>query len=230
MTDIIACSKQWFFRAAQTGNFPLHEFHCVNSREELTMELIGSLQPRFIFFPHWNWKVPESIWSSVECVVFHIAPLPAGRGGSPIQNLIKLGHASAPVNSLQMTDQLDSGPIYCSNEISLEGSLREIFRRAAPVIQKQILWIQENEPVPVAQEGKPTYFLRLGREENEIFGTDSLETIWDNVRMVDAEDYAPAFLTLENFEIQFSNVSREEGDIVGTFRIGGPGSSAGLPE
>ena len=46
-------------------------------------------------------------------IVFHTAPLPYGRGGSPIQNLIVRGHISpAPVCALKMVSGLDEGPIY----------------------------------------------------------------------------------------------------------------------
>ena len=74
--------------------------------------------PDLVFFPHWHWIVPSEIHRTYQCILFHAAPLPYGRGGSPIQNLILNGFKEAPVCALKMTEGLDSGPIYTKKKVT----------------------------------------------------------------------------------------------------------------
>src|SRR5882672_1131472 len=64
----------------------------IGTREELTADAVNALKPRYIFFLHWSWKVPEELVGNYECVCFHMTDVPYGRGGSPLQNLILRGH------------------------------------------------------------------------------------------------------------------------------------------
>ena len=41
--------------------------------------------------------------------------LPYGRGGSPLQNLIKKNHKSTMLSAIECQDNLDSGDIYLKN-------------------------------------------------------------------------------------------------------------------
>ena len=59
------------------------------------------------------------------CICFHTAPLPFGRGGSPIQNQIKLGFKRTKVCALKMEKILDAGPIYLTEKILLNGNLSD---------------------------------------------------------------------------------------------------------
>ena len=52
---------------------------------------LKKITPRYIFFLHWDWRVPHVIWQQHECVCFHMTDVPYGRGGSPLQNLILEG-------------------------------------------------------------------------------------------------------------------------------------------
>ena len=63
------------------------------------------------------------------CIGFHTAPLPYGRGGSPIQNLIIRNFKIAPVCAIKMTNKFDAGPIFLKEKVSLSGNLDAIFNR-----------------------------------------------------------------------------------------------------
>ena len=219
MTDIIAASKSWFFRFPVVDGFDMKNYRLVTEPDELSLEMIRNNKPRYVFFPHWNWRVEDKILEEVECVAFHLAPLPEGRGGSPIQNLILRGFTKAPLNSLRMSAELDGGPIYCSSSISLDGTAEEIFLRMAEKIQEQIITIQETRPVPVPQVGQPSVFKRLGRSDNEILPEFSIDKIWDYIRMVDSPDYRPAFLHFGQHQIEFSQASFSTDGIEGKFLI-----------
>ena len=70
-----------------------------------------------IFFFHWNFIVPKSIYISCECINLHTSNLPDGKGGSPIQNQIVDDVIMTKVNALQISEAgLDAGPIYCTQE------------------------------------------------------------------------------------------------------------------
>jgi len=210
MKYVVASSRDWFQKLDKSENYKSLDVIEISNKEDLTIEFLEEIQPRYIFFPHWNWIVPEKIFNNYECVVFHTAPLPYGRGGSPIQNLILNGYNKSPVNALRMTDCLDGGPIYNSLEISLEGTIDQIFEKIAVVTEKLILSVISAEPIPKEQEGKIVTFKRLKREDNKLPLDVNANELFDRIRMVDGKDYPKAFIehgpyTLEFFDAELCN-------------------------
>ena len=82
----------------------------------MSADLVRSLKPRYVFFPHWSWKVPDDILGATECVCFHMTDVPFGRGGSPLQNLIVRGHTETRVSALRMVSEPDAGPVYMKRD------------------------------------------------------------------------------------------------------------------
>src|SRR5215472_15112211 len=37
------------------------EWHFILDRQELTIDSVAALDPRYIFFLHWSWKVPDQL-------------------------------------------------------------------------------------------------------------------------------------------------------------------------
>ena len=177
----------------------------VMREEELTLDLVDDFKPDYIFFPHWNWIVKKEIHEKYECVVFHTAPLPYGRGGSPIQNLIMEGIKASPVCAIKMTSKLDAGPIYASSDISLAGDLNSIFSRINDAVNELIVIISSEIPTPIEQVGEPHTFKRLTPGDNEITAGLKLEEIYDRIRMVDHPDYPRAFIMYGNIKIELCN-------------------------
>ena len=88
---IIACSKNWFLREKKIKKFlELKNVYIIKNKRDLNLKKLARIKPKYIFFPHWSYKVKDKIINKYNCICFHTAPLPFGRGGSPIQNLIKL--------------------------------------------------------------------------------------------------------------------------------------------
>src|SRR5207244_905653 len=102
----------------------------IGSREEFALDLVRKIAPRYIFFLHWSWQVPSEIVDDYECVCFHMTDVPYGRGGSPLQNLILRGHRETKLTALRMTGEIDAGPVYFKESLSLEGNAEEIYLRA----------------------------------------------------------------------------------------------------
>ena len=136
---VIACSKKWFLINKQTLNLTKKKnVFFIKDKNKLNLKKLKKIKPTKIFFPHWGFKVPDEIIKNYECICFHTAPLPFGRGGSPIQNLILKGFLTSPVCALKMTDTIDGGPIYLKRNVSLKGNLSEIFNRISDVINTMI--------------------------------------------------------------------------------------------
>ena len=201
---IVASSKDWFKEHPKSEEYEELNFIEISNKEDLTLEYLEKINPRYIFFTHWNWKVSSEIYKRFECVAFHTAPLPYGRGGSPIQNLILKGLKNSPVCALKMTDILDGGPIYDSLEVSLDGTISEIFSRIAACVEKLILLICQNNPHPIKQNGEVVEFKRLSNSDNELLGNHSFKELYDRIRMVDGLDYPRAFINYGNHKIEFS--------------------------
>jgi methionyl-tRNA formyltransferase len=218
-TYVVASSKKWFFSSEKTTEYRSLEIKNVSTTEELRSYLAVNPRPRYIFFPHWSWKVNQDIYDNYECIVFHTAPLPYGRGGSPIQNLIIRGMKSAPVCALRMTESLDSGPLYISSDVSLNGRLSDIFSRISSAIEKMIIEICNNHPTPKPQIGEGVSFKRLQRADNELLHTHTISEIYDRIRMCDDPEYEKAFLNFGNVTLEFSDSGIQDEQITAKVRI-----------
>lgn len=204
--SVIAYTKDWFKNYPKSDEFKKLELIEITKRDDLTLENLKKINPRYVFFPHWSWKVDPEIFEAFECVVFHTAPLPYGRGGSPIQNLIIRGINRSPVCALKMSNVLDGGSIYDSQEISLEGNIDEIFSKIARCIESLILKICKLNPIPLPQKGDVVSFQRLSYADNELLLEEcSINQLYDRIRMVDGEGYKKAYMLLGGYKLEFSD-------------------------
>ena len=185
----------------------------IGAKDELTVERVQRLNPRYIFFLHWSWIVPAQIINSYECVCFHMADVPYGRGGSPLQNLILGGHSTTKLTALRMTAEIDAGPVYFKVNLSLDGSAEEIYLRANRLAAQMIKRLISGQPQPVPQTGEPVFFKRRKPEESLIPPTESLEKLYDFIRMLDAEGYPRAFLEHAGFRYEFGTATFEHGQL-----------------
>ena len=135
--------------------------------------------------------------------------LPYGRGGSPLQNLILLGHKNTKISALQVESGIDTGDVYLKKDLSLNGTAQDIFERANEVISDMIVEIVKTKPVPIKQEGNPTLFKRRKPLMSNMNDVESLDEVYDFIRMLDADGYPPAFLETSNCKFEFSKVSKQ---------------------
>jgi methionyl-tRNA formyltransferase len=136
---VVATIKDWnineFDRVMPifSGNWTL-----IKNNNQLSLENLRRLKPKYVFFPHWSWIVAEDILNEFTCVCFHMTDVPYGRGGSPLQNLISLGHKETKLTALKMTNQLDAGAVYLKAPLLLKGCAQEIFERSAKLTFEMI--------------------------------------------------------------------------------------------
>jgi methionyl-tRNA formyltransferase len=193
----------------------------------LTLEAAREVDPRYLFFLHWSSRVPREVLAEYECVAFHMTDLPYGRGGSPLQNLISRGHRSTKLTAFRMVEELDAGPIYLKEDLSLEGSAEEVYLRASELSARMIRRFLEEKPAPAPQAGQPTVFKRRTPAESAIPELGTLPRLFDFLRMLDAEGYPPAFLEHLGFRYEFSRAVLKDGRIVADVAIRPAGEKEG---
>ncbi|MEO0755515.1 MAG: methionyl-tRNA formyltransferase [Cyanobacteria bacterium J06648_16] len=195
------------------------QWHFIASPEDLKLERIEGLNPRYLFFIHWSWKVDAEIVNNYECVCFHMTDVPYGRGGSPLQNLILNGHSFTKLAALQMTEAFDAGPVYLKTDLGLSGNAEEIYIRSTYLSAEMIQDIVQLNPKPMPQTGEVTVFKRRQPAQSEITEPNSLRELYDFVRMLDAEGYPKAFFEYQGFRYEFSRAALQHGRMVSDVTI-----------
>lgn len=196
------------------------EWQFVATSDELAAALRSPPAPRYVFFLHWSWLVPDETVRQVECVCFHMTDLPYGRGGSPLQNLIVRGHTETHLTAFRMTGGIDEGPIYLKRPLSLVGGAEEIYMRSGELAAEMIREILSSRPEPQAQSGNPTVLRRRTPRDSEIpVDLRSLHEVFDRIRMLDAQGYPRAFLRYGRLRLAFSRATMYEGRVVADVEI-----------
>ncbi len=185
----------------------------IGDRADLSLDMLRSLAPRYVFFPHWSWIVGRDILEEFECVCFHMTDVPYGRGGTPLQNLIVRGHNSTRLSALRMTGELDAGPVYAKRELMLDGTAEAIYARAYGVAYDIMAWMVAHEPASVAQVGDVTAFERRKPEQSLLPIEGTIATLYDHIRMLDAVDYPKAFVQHGDWRLELSQ-ARIDGEAV----------------
>ncbi|MEM9116385.1 MAG: methionyl-tRNA formyltransferase [Cyanobacteria bacterium P01_F01_bin.56] len=201
---IVVGSKDWNLSLFAAQDFDQRQWLFIAAKEELTPEKVEAINPRYLFFLHWSWKVPEEIINHYECVCFHMTDVPYGRGGSPLQNLIMRGHQFTKLTALRMTHEFDAGPVYLKQDVGLGGNAEEIYMRITRLSFAMIEQIIREQPQPQPQTGEAVVFKRRQPADSELSQVNSLEQMHDKIRMLDAEGYPPAFIEYEGFRFEFS--------------------------
>lgn len=189
---------------------PENQWILIEKKEDLALENLQKLNPRYVFFPHWSWIIPKEIFENFECIVFHMTDLPYGRGGSPLQNLIVRGHTETKISAIRVVEGLDAGDIYMKRPLSLEGKAEEIFRRLSDITFGMIREIVKEHPQPVPQEGEVVEFKRRKAEEGNIAELGDVKKIYDYIRMLNAEGYPYAFFESGEIKYEFFDAKFDE--------------------
>ena len=192
----------------------------IKKRLDFNTKNIESIKPDKIFIPHWSYIIPDEIFEKYECVVFHMTDLPFGRGGSPLQNLIVLGKEKTKISALRVVKELDAGPIYLKEDLSLQGTAEEILIRANSIIELMIVELIDKDLEPIEQKGDVVHFKRRTPKESNIGDLKQIKDIYNHIRMLDAKGYPNAFIENEYFKFEFSKASiNTSGEIESEIRI-----------
>ncbi len=219
-THLIAATRGNYSEAAlRLASATGDTFYTLHSKDELHLDLLQEIQPRYVFFPHWSYIIPAAVYEQFECVIFHPSDVPFGRGGSPVQNQIARGIYDTQMTAMRCVQELDGGDIYMKRPFSFHGAAEEIFIRAAQLIETMMLEIVQTQPNPIAQSGVPTAFRRRKPAESSISECSTLREVFDYIRMLDAEGYPYAFIETEHLRFEFSRASLKPNEILADVRI-----------
>jgi methionyl-tRNA formyltransferase len=128
-SSILISNKEREFSIAPESQ-DLCPFYIIDtSNQEALSTLLKEHSVDAVFFYGWSWIVKEPVLSDYTCLCLHPSPLPKYRGGSPIQHQIISGEKLSAVTVIRMSEGIDDGDIYSQIEMSLDGSLAEIFKR-----------------------------------------------------------------------------------------------------
>ncbi len=186
------------------------DVHSICTPTQLTPEGVAAIDPEWIFVTHWSHLIPKTIWGHWPTVIFHMTDLPYGRGGSPLQNLIQRGHSRTMITALRCSSELDAGPVYLKQPLTLDGTAEEIFLRADGLIELMIERNVHQNPNSQAQHGEPVLFRRRTPAQSNLAQCPDghLEAWYDQIRMLDAEGYPHAYLEAQGMRLEFRRVSR----------------------
>lgn len=219
---IIVTVKSWNVKFTQQlkRKYPQWEIHSITTPDEFTYEKVRSIEPNYIFFPHWSWKIPKKIYENFECIIFHMTDLPYGRGGSPLQNLIVRGHKQTKISAVKVIEKFDAGGVYLKANLSLCGTADEILMRASMCIFNQMIpRIIKNDIQPISQKGKPIIFKRRKESDGELKPEMTLEMLYDYIRMLDGEEYPNAFISFGKYRLSFKRASLKKDRVIATVEI-----------
>lgn len=202
---VIATSKIWDQKMIEklTESFNAN-FIQVTEKDKLNYELLVNVKPRYVFFPHWSYIIPHEVYENFECIIFHMTDVPFGRGGSPLQNLIENKIYQTKISALRAIKEIDAGDVYLKRDLSLYGTAEEIYIRMTKIIAEMIGAIIRTEPIPSPQSGEVVKFKRRTPEQSNIANLNSLENVFDYIRMLDADGYPHAYFETENFRFEFT--------------------------
>ena len=206
---IILSTKKWNLDLAERlkSYDPNSNWYHISKKENFNLKTLQRIKPQKIFIPHWSYIIPEEIFLNFDCIVFHMTDLPFGRGGSPLQNLIANSYETTKISAIKVVKELDAGPVYLKNSLSLYGTAEEIFIRANNVIFNMITNINEQNFELKEQEGEIVFFKRRQEKMSSIDGLKELDQVFDHIRMLDADGYPNAYLESENFKFEFRRAS-----------------------
>ena len=173
---------------------------------------IKKLKPKLIFFIHWSKFIPEFLYKNYTCIQFHSSDLPLGRGGSPIQNQILRNFKKTKISAFKVSKIIDGGPICMKKNLLLKGNAMSIYQNMEKTCVEMIKKIIKKKKINFNKQiGKPSYFKRRKPSESEINISkfDSISSVYNFLRMLDAPGYPNAFINLKNFKFTFNHVKKK---------------------
>lgn len=206
MNYIIITKKIWDKNNLKNLSKKIKVFHKIQKYK------INKINPKIIFFIHWSKLIPKNIYENYTCIQFHLANLPKGRGGSPIQNQILKDIKKTKISAFKVEKKLDSGPICMKQNFYLNGNAVSILKRmefkSIEMIEKLI---NKKRILFKKQSGKPSFFKRRKPEESKIkiSKIKTIKKMYDFLRMLDAPEYPKAFIKLKEFKFTFNDIKKK---------------------
>ena len=132
-------------------------------------------------------------------LVVHASALPQGKGWSPTTWQILEGKNTIPLTLFEATDKVDSGTIYATSSVQLDGTelIEEIREKEGHAINALIFDFISSYPHLIKYEptGNESFYKRRTSKDSELDINKSILEQFNLFRVVDNERY-PAFFIL----------------------------------
>ena len=206
---LIGAYRKW---AIEAGEYIKQDTITVDTPEKLLSNYIHH-DPDIVILIGWSWIVPKEIYKNTTTLCFHPSDLPAYKGGSPLQHQILDGLKETKATLFIVDDSIDGGGIVNKCDLSLEGSIKEIFARMkikAGVMVRNA--VNDFPNIKATKQGE--YNLIKKRRvpaESEIYATDfyhlKAEKIYNKIRAL-GDPYPNAFVVCgDGKKLYFKEVS-----------------------
>ena len=215
---IISSSKR-FNLLVKNNTYLKKNFILITNKKYVNFQYLKKKKFTKIFVPYWNYKIPEKICKNFNLYGFHSTPLPFGRGGSPIQNMIIRGYNNSSLCAFKLEKDFDSGKIYLKKKFSLKGSGQEILQKLDNLLVDMIIQLVKKNIKPKPQKGKPTFFKRRSGIDNILPTNKNLITLFNHIRMLDIKDHPNSNITLNNTKINFFDAKKYKNFIEAKVKI-----------
>jgi methionyl-tRNA formyltransferase len=193
-----------------------YNFLIFRSKSQFKLDVLDDFKPDLVLFYGWSWIIPADMLKRYTCLMLHPSPLPRFRGGSPIQNQIIMGETNSKVSLFVMTDELDAGDLVGQKDLSLAGTLNDIFMRIedAGVELTRQLFDHGFNRVP-QDHSAATFCKRRMPEDSEItaeeLSSKPAEYLYNKIRML-ADPYPNAYiLAADGKKLMITAAHLEEG-------------------
>ena len=191
----------------------------ISDKEKVNFQNIQSINPKIIFVPHWSNLIPQKIIDSLLCIGFHSSPLPYGRGGSPIQNMIIRNFKKTKICAIILEKSLDTGKIVMKKDVSLHGNATEIYERIYIKILEMInLIIKMKKINGKKQVGKVMNFKRRNPIMSKTPKNKPISYLHNHIRMLslNEKNFSKAFIDYGNIKIELyeSNLNLKKNEIL----------------
>ena len=221
MNYIVCCDKPWINdRSIVDHDIIANCNFVIKENKELTVKLLNTISPDYIFFIHWSSLLEKKIFSNFKCIIFHMTDLPYGRGGSPLQNLLSRGKQDTVLSAFLCNEDIDAGPIVLKRNLNLLGGAEEVYIRMTRLALDMISFIISNK---ISYEKQPKgdfeKFKRKKLSESQIIEFQDINLIHDKIRMLDAKGYPKAFVKIGKLKLEFSRASRKVNHILADVKI-----------
>ena len=205
MTYLFCAYRDWAIDLYKLVSKKYKNMILLKNPKRLTPSYVKKINPKIIFFPDWSWIVPSEIVNNYRCVCFHESNLPKFRGGSPIQNQIIRWIKKTKTTAFLMDDGLDTGNILLQQDLSLDGSLDEIFERMISNDYNMISKIINGKYKLKKQQRRSTTYKRRKPEESELKTLNHSQIYLHNFIRMLSDPYPNAFIKMGNHKIIFKS-------------------------
>lgn len=176
-------------RVAERHGLPVFQPAHINDKQAL--EILKGHAPDFLLVLGYGQIFSQEVLDIPRhgCLNVHISLLPKYRGASPIQNALLKDETETGISLIQMTPQMDAGPVYKSFSLSIQQEddqktvAGQLGLLAAETIPSLLSKIAEGTITPVAQdEIKATYCKRISKQDGLIDWNKGAPHLFNEIR------------------------------------------------